>query len=209
MTTEQTIEIGNAGRYTKKPVTIEAWRNPVRDGNSQDHPGTPDWLRDALRMPMYEVGSVRPCASVVGAFVINTLEGDMRADPGDWIIRGVKGELYPCKPDIFEATYRPYDANLDLEEDTRNLFWSLMCRFARHADECPANKRMQSMELQPCNCGYDRVINSIGMEYEACRAELEQVKQQLEQGLEPVTEPSQYVKDLASDTARREDGDAV
>ena len=36
---------------------------------------------------------------------IRTLEGTMRADMGDWIIRGVKGELYPCKPDIFEATY--------------------------------------------------------------------------------------------------------
>lgn len=37
--------------------------------------------------------------------VIPTLEGDHEASPGDWIIRGVKGELYPCKPDIFEATY--------------------------------------------------------------------------------------------------------
>lgn len=36
---------------------------------------------------------------------IATLEGDMKAQPGDWIIRGVKGEVYPCKPDIFEATY--------------------------------------------------------------------------------------------------------
>lgn len=36
---------------------------------------------------------------------IVTLEGTMRADVGDWIIRGVQGELYPCKPDIFEATY--------------------------------------------------------------------------------------------------------
>lgn len=36
---------------------------------------------------------------------IPTLEGNMKALPGDWIIRGVKGEFYPCKPDIFEATY--------------------------------------------------------------------------------------------------------
>jgi hypothetical protein len=36
---------------------------------------------------------------------IKTLEGTMRADPGDYIITGVKGERYPCKPDIFEATY--------------------------------------------------------------------------------------------------------
>ena len=38
---------------------------------------------------------------------IKTLEGTMLAQPGDWIIRGVKGELYPCKPDIFDATYEP------------------------------------------------------------------------------------------------------
>ncbi len=38
---------------------------------------------------------------------IITLEGEMKASPGDYIIRGVKGELYPCKPDIFDATYEP------------------------------------------------------------------------------------------------------
>lgn len=36
---------------------------------------------------------------------IETLEGVMKADKGDWIIKGVKGELYPCKPDVFEMTY--------------------------------------------------------------------------------------------------------
>ena len=41
--------------------------------------------------------------------IIRTLEGDMRADDGDWIIKGVKGEFYPCKPDIFAATYEPAD----------------------------------------------------------------------------------------------------
>lgn len=40
---------------------------------------------------------------------IETLEGVMTANPGDWIITGVKGERYPCKPDIFEATYEPIE----------------------------------------------------------------------------------------------------
>lgn len=39
------------------------------------------------------------------ALVIETLEGDMKASVGDWVIKGVQGELYPCKPDIFELTY--------------------------------------------------------------------------------------------------------
>ena len=39
--------------------------------------------------------------------IIHTLEGDLKADVGDWIITGLRGEEYPCKPDIFEKTYEP------------------------------------------------------------------------------------------------------
>lgn len=39
--------------------------------------------------------------------IIQTLEGPLRAAPGDWIITGLRGEQYPCKPDIFEKTYEP------------------------------------------------------------------------------------------------------
>jgi len=42
-----------------------------------------------------------------GSWFVDTLEGRMEGKPGDWIITGVKGERYPCKPDIFEATYEP------------------------------------------------------------------------------------------------------
>ena len=41
------------------------------------------------------------------SLVIPTLEGDMRVDVGDWIIKGVAGEFYPCKPEIFDKTYEP------------------------------------------------------------------------------------------------------
>lgn len=41
--------------------------------------------------------------------VIHTLEGDLIAEPGDWIITGIKGEKYPCKPDVFEMTYKKID----------------------------------------------------------------------------------------------------
>jgi len=47
-----------------------------------------------------------------GALVILTREGAMRADVGDWIIKGVQGEFYPCKPDIFAATYEPAETTL-------------------------------------------------------------------------------------------------
>lgn len=50
--------------------------------------------------------------------IIQTLEGPLHASPGDWIIRGVRGELYPCKPDVFERTYEPVDES---EELTLNI----------------------------------------------------------------------------------------
>lgn len=45
--------------------------------------------------------------------IIETLEGPLIASPGDWIITGIKGEKYPCKPDIFEKTYEPVDEGED------------------------------------------------------------------------------------------------
>lgn len=87
-------------RYRKKPVAIEAVQ---LDSDNRD--AVLEWVNgnggQAIRI--YASMAARP----TGSILIHTLEGDMRADPGDWIIRGVKGELYPCKPDIFEATYEP------------------------------------------------------------------------------------------------------
>lgn len=45
-----------------------------------------------------------------GFWGVDTLEGRMVVTPGDWIVRGIKGEFYPCKPDIFEATYEPVES---------------------------------------------------------------------------------------------------
>lgn len=76
--------------YRKKPVVIEA--HNVSDSD------WPDWIVEAVRSGGVSVEGG-------GVMLIKTLEGEMRAEPTDWIIKGVKGELYPCKPDIFEATY--------------------------------------------------------------------------------------------------------
>ncbi len=74
-------------QYRKKPVVIEAvqW-----DGRNLD---------DVL-----ELGSVK-YNPLTGDLAIVTLEGVMIANLDDYVIKGIKGELYPCKPDIFEATY--------------------------------------------------------------------------------------------------------
>lgn len=82
-------------KFLKKPVEVEAFR-----WSSKDTP--PAWLRDAIRDgKIWRQGGNRPYLT------IRTLEGDMRANIGDWIIKGVRGEFYPCKPDIFAATYEP------------------------------------------------------------------------------------------------------
>jgi hypothetical protein len=78
-------------KFRKKPVVIEAWqwRPEVKSGD------IPMWLI----MANYDLDGVD--------LLIKTLEGTMRASPDDWIIKGVKEEIYPCKPDIFAATYEP------------------------------------------------------------------------------------------------------
>ena len=80
-------------RFRKKPMVIEAFR----------WTGGPDQEED----PIWAVEAVASGAMTFGAgrAFIQTLEGRMEASSGDWIIRGVKGEIYPCKPDIFAATY--------------------------------------------------------------------------------------------------------
>ncbi len=96
-------------KFRKKPIVIEAVRVRATDFNGQtwdDNPfgePAPEWLMEALRS-----GDVSPHtrgSTDYAEWDIKTLEGTMNATPGDWIIRGVKGELYPCKPDIFAATY--------------------------------------------------------------------------------------------------------
>ncbi|MER3171347.1 DUF551 domain-containing protein [Salmonella enterica subsp. enterica serovar Chester] len=92
-------------RFTKKPVTISAiqWTGdnlPDVIEFTGKHPRWGDWFAD---MDEY-VAHVRGDGN---RFKIYTLEGVMDALPGDWIIRGVQGEHYPCKPDIFAATYEP------------------------------------------------------------------------------------------------------
>ena len=88
-------------KFRKKPVEIEARRF---DGTAEliDVHGLASWCggtfeHDTKPGQEYEI--------YYWSIEIPTLEGVMRATPGDWIIRGVQGEFYPCKPEIFEATY--------------------------------------------------------------------------------------------------------
>lgn len=93
--------------YRKKPVIIEAFQ--LLEGDIQAHDfGTnlvwPKWFKDALVKNKYAVGSAR-YSEIEEGVVLQTLEGSYTARINDWIIKGIQGELYPCKPDIFEETY--------------------------------------------------------------------------------------------------------
>ena len=78
--------------YRKIPVVIEAVQ----------------WFKDGDH-PAVFVHTIGGQVWVNGQAYVETLEGRHLVTPGDWIIKGVKGEFYPCKPDIFEATYEPAD----------------------------------------------------------------------------------------------------
>jgi len=85
-------------KFRKKPVVIEAfqWTGPWQLAVA------PDWLQEAFAR---QGGPGSAYRDLSGDVMINTLEGTHHVSNGDWIIQGIKGELYPCKPDIFEATY--------------------------------------------------------------------------------------------------------
>ena len=100
-------------KFRKKPVVIEAVRwtgeNCVEmETFLGEHLPGEEELEDPL--------------VVNQSFIIETLEGDVTAQVGDWIIKGGQGEFYPCKPDIFEATYElvedePFNIGLYIDED--------------------------------------------------------------------------------------------
>lgn len=83
------------GLFRKKPVEVEA---RYFDGSHYAADHLYAWMGNRGRFAK---------EGHFGTLTIPTLEGDMIASRGDWIIKGVKGEFYPCKPDIFAATYEP------------------------------------------------------------------------------------------------------
>jgi hypothetical protein len=85
----------NMGYFRKKPVEIEARQFESR---SFDH------MQELVHWVNVECGHTMAWHDG-NAIHIHTLEGVHRADVGDWIIRGIAGEFYPCKPDIFSRTY--------------------------------------------------------------------------------------------------------
>ena len=102
--------------FVKKPIVVEAMQFTDQMKDRVYH-----WLPSGIRSAGFDEAG-NPILK------IDTLEGVMVARLGDWVIRGVRGEFYPCKPDVFEATYKAVEgrmsggtegASLDLEEGPR------------------------------------------------------------------------------------------
>lgn len=85
-------------KYRKKPVVIDA-----EDWNGSAYGA--DFILAWIAQHGQKAEHIQEPNGHKNAIAITTLEGTMHAMPGDWIIKGVKGEFYPCKPDIFAATY--------------------------------------------------------------------------------------------------------
>jgi hypothetical protein len=91
-------------KFRKKPIEVEAFKY---DGDLMASNGeyyVPDWAVAALDKETLYYDSL-DCESPPCDLFIRTLEGDMLVSVGDYVIQGIKGELYPCKPDIFEQSY--------------------------------------------------------------------------------------------------------
>ena len=91
-------------RY-RKTATVEAFQ--MTEQRRRVHDEWPDWLKAAYSQQRKTAGSVYPMMD--GTLQVHTLEGPLTAQNGDYIIRGIKGELYPCKAELFEATYEAID----------------------------------------------------------------------------------------------------
>lgn len=98
------------GTYRKRPVDVEAHQWTKNGDHPEDGPCEREG-RIVRRFRRPDISGEKQC-DICGRTMhdhgwIDTLEGGHRVCPGDWIITGVKGERYPCKPDIFDETYEP------------------------------------------------------------------------------------------------------
>ncbi len=166
-------------KYRKKPVVVEAMQ-----WTGLNLEEVKDFVGEALTYDIldtaWEVGKGRPHVFMK----IKTLEGDMEVSEKDYIIKGVNGEFYPCKPDIFQKTYTPentedkpirrlIDADV-LIEKMKKWYWDEEKKKAAENDISPmdlfTNLAIETVKAQPTAYDIDWVVK----ELEGYRKEMEQ-----------------------------------
>ncbi len=128
-----------ATKFRKKPVVVEAIRWTGRNADEVLRFMCPDIPEDAMAF----------------SETVKTLEGEMHVSKGDWVIKGIKGEFYPCKPDIFEATYEPVIAAAAPDERQE-------LRIKREAE----------FTKDAINSGIDRLRELTGEDFHGYRSEI-------------------------------------
>lgn len=159
--------------FRKKPVVIEAFQL----GTHWPQDECNEWFHEAVTSGVivtHNMGKFHNQEQET-YIEIKTLEGVMRGDIGDFIIRGVKGEIYPCKPDVFEMTYEKvgnhntsctYQFELAFHrlQDTpelRKIYWSALGQL-----RFDSNDQVIPPELEECQCCKQPIIRKIGTETE-------------------------------------------
>lgn len=144
-------------KYRKKPIVVEAFRY---DGDLMDINGNyyiPDWAIEAFEKDVlfYDEHNDYPFE-----LFIKTLEGNHHVSVGDYIIKGVKGELYPCKSDIFEQSYEEID-NVEAQEEKKTYLSEYL-----KEHNCSYKEFMEQQEMYDGFC-------PVGLEEAPCPIELD------------------------------------
>jgi len=93
-------------KYRERAVVIEAFQ--MTEERRWDNQDWPEWLHKAWNRDQDDIGALY----IDDVFLsVQTPQGSLRVAPGDWIIQGDAGELYPCKADLFDAFYEPEDGS--------------------------------------------------------------------------------------------------
>lgn len=139
------------GKYRKKPVVIEAFQWTGGPDQTED----PAWMVDAMKEGEAWVEN-KPNTEIMELHIL-TLEGTMTAQIGDYIIQGVQGEIYPCKPEIFKATY---EEEIPIVPD----FECDQCKGITKHSYCCENPACPNMPCcgkpqELCECTYEPVVH--------------------------------------------------
>lgn len=91
-------------RYRKRPLEVEAARIMRVEDDEVWFDGDAEWLREAISKDQGDIGGIWV---LNGGLRIGTLEGTLRLNEGDYVVKGVHGEIYPVKAEVFKDTYDP------------------------------------------------------------------------------------------------------
>lgn len=155
------------GRYRKRPVVVDAMQ-----WTGLNLEEVKEFVGEALTYDIldtaWEVGKGRPHVFMK----IKTLEGDMEVSEKDFIIKGVNGEFYPCKPDIFQKTYMPESTEdkpigrlIDADKYKHGLECAVTCTLHDERSQEILKEMLMVLDMQPTAYDPDKVVKQLEKEF--------------------------------------------